>query len=51
MDHSEASHDKPKSSFERISKWRKHMMDRSSLARAFFVPLDWAAGTGHTVLQ
>ena len=28
MDHSEASHDKPKSSFERISKWWKHMMKK-----------------------
>ena len=28
MDHSEASHDKPKSSFERISKWRKHIMEK-----------------------
>jgi hypothetical protein len=28
MDHSEASHDKPKSSFERISKWWKHMMEK-----------------------
>jgi hypothetical protein len=28
MDHSEASHDKPKSSFERISKWWKHMMQK-----------------------
>jgi hypothetical protein len=28
MDNSEASHDKPKSSFERISKWRKHMMEK-----------------------
>ena len=28
MDHSEASHDKPKSSFERISKWWKHMIEK-----------------------
>ena len=28
MDHSEASHDKPKSSFERISKWFKYMMEK-----------------------
>ena len=28
MDHSEASHDKPKSSFERISKWWKHIMEK-----------------------
>jgi hypothetical protein len=28
MDHSEASHDKPKSSLERISKWWKHMMEK-----------------------
>jgi hypothetical protein len=28
MDHSEASHDKPKSSFERIRKWWKHMMEK-----------------------
>jgi hypothetical protein len=28
MDHSEASHDKPKSSFERISKWWKRMMEK-----------------------
>ena len=28
MDHSEASQDKPKSSFERISKWWKHMMEK-----------------------
>ena len=28
MNHSEASHDKPKSSFERISKWWKHMMEK-----------------------
>jgi hypothetical protein len=27
MDHSDASNDKPKSSFERISKWWKRMMD------------------------
>jgi hypothetical protein len=27
-DHSEASQDKPKSSFERISKWWKRMMDK-----------------------
>ena len=28
MDHSEASQDKPKSSFERISKWWKRMMEK-----------------------
>ena len=28
MDHSEASHDKPKSSFERMSKWWKHMIEK-----------------------
>ena len=28
MDHSEASHDKPKSSFERIRKWWKRMMEK-----------------------
>jgi hypothetical protein len=28
IDHSEASHDKPKSSFGRISKWWKHMMEK-----------------------
>jgi hypothetical protein len=28
MDHSEASHDKPKSSLKRISKWWKHMMEK-----------------------
>jgi hypothetical protein len=28
MDHSEASHDRPKSSFERISKWWKRMMEK-----------------------
>jgi hypothetical protein len=28
IDHSEASHDKPKSSFERISKWWKHIMEK-----------------------
>jgi hypothetical protein len=29
MDHSEASHDRPKSSFfERISKWWKHIMEK-----------------------
>jgi hypothetical protein len=28
MDHSEASHDKPKSSFGRISKWWKHIMEK-----------------------
>jgi hypothetical protein len=27
-DHSEASHDKPESSFERISKWWKHIMEK-----------------------
>jgi hypothetical protein len=28
MDHSEASHDKPKSSFERIRKWWKHIVEK-----------------------
>ena len=28
MDHSEASHDRPKSSFARISKWWKRMMEK-----------------------
>ena len=28
MEHSEASHDKPKSSLERISKWWKHIMEK-----------------------
>ena len=28
IDHPEASQDKPKSSFERISKWLKHMMEK-----------------------
>ena len=28
MDHSEATHDKSKSSFERISKWWQHMMEK-----------------------
>jgi hypothetical protein len=28
MDHSEAIQDKPKSSFERISKWWKYLMER-----------------------
>ena len=28
IDHSEASHDKPKSSFERMSKWWKHMIEK-----------------------
>ena len=28
MDHSKASHDKPKPSFERISKWWKHMIEK-----------------------
>jgi hypothetical protein len=28
MDHSEASQDKPKTSFERISKWWKHMIGK-----------------------
>ena len=28
MDQSEASHDKPKSSLKRISKWWKHMMEK-----------------------
>jgi hypothetical protein len=28
MDHSEASHNRPKSSFERISKWWKRMMEK-----------------------
>jgi hypothetical protein len=32
MDHSEASQDKPKSSFERIRKWWKHMMRKFGLA-------------------
>jgi hypothetical protein len=31
IDHSEASHDKPKSSFERISKWWKYMMEKFGL--------------------
>jgi hypothetical protein len=28
MDHSEAIQEKPKSSFERISKWWKYMMEK-----------------------
>ena len=28
MDHSESSHDRPKSSFKRISKWWKRMMEK-----------------------